>query len=156
MRISVVHACGVFVCLSAAIAGNILGEIDGSGRNRAARSIDEALILSAHQGDAEEMERLLDNGADPNAINVLGEHVISLAAEAPVTSRTNAMLTTGECICIARRRSYAPMIKLLLRRGARTDVRNRFGLSPVDQASSMDEPEITSVLRRLPQPAVVK
>jgi len=98
--------------------------------------------------DAPTVERLLNEGANANAQDESGQHAISLAAEAPITCTINGMSTSGYCHTIEKHRGYEEIVSALVEHGARVNVKNHQGWSPLQQAMSFEEAKAVALLKK--------
>ena len=108
-------------------------------RKVADASLDKDLLSAVRKGDSEKVSSLLAKGANANAQDSKGQYAISLAAEAPLSSRTNGMGLNGVCCTIIRHRGYQESVTALVKAGAMVNVRNSEGITPLQQAQSSEE-----------------
>jgi ankyrin repeat protein len=107
---------------------------------------DNALLLAVREGNSTKVKSLLADGAASNARDADGQTALSVAAESPVTCTISGMGTDGQCHYIEKHRGYAEVVAALVKHGAEVNVRNRDGITPLQQAQSFDEAETVRLL----------
>ncbi|XP_052563459.1 uncharacterized protein LOC120416910 [Culex pipiens pallens] len=93
-----------------------------------ASKVNRLLMFAVERADHREIERLLQNGADPNYYN-------SCAANGKCTPLHVAIVVADPVA-----------VRMLLRKGANRDTTNNKGLSPLDMAQLLEYSEIASLL----------
>jgi len=88
------------------------------------KDIDQQLLKAVEEGDVEQVEQLLDNGADPNIINEL--------------SKTQFVWATEDV--------QKKIIQMLLDHGADPNIADEFGKTPLNQAVEEGNTDIIQML----------
>ncbi|KAL1857082.1 hypothetical protein Daus18300_010425 [Diaporthe australafricana] len=102
---------------------------------------DLALVVAAWHGNVEALRVLLDEGGEAFGIDVIPQ------AEDPDWARQEGW---GTALHGAAAKGEMACVEFLLRRGARTDVRNGAGLTPEQTAEHFEHKECADALRRSP------
>lgn len=112
------------------------------------QAVNAALREAARKGDTAEVRSNLAQGADPNERDPWGETALNIAAESPVTHIINGMGSDGVCHRIEKHRGYSEIVPLLVKHGAAVNVKNREGVTPLQQAESFDDAATVQLLRK--------
>ena len=104
------------------------------------------LIDAIKAGDVIQVKKLLDQGCDPNIADKNGQAAILLVNDAPptkVTPQPNEVEHEG---AINRYQNHEAIIRQLVGHGAKVNVRNAEGLTPLLQAQARNEQELADFL----------
>lgn len=113
----------------------------------------ETMLFDAiRSGRIKNVRFLLDQGADPNAVNVAGEHAISLAVTEDVQTldlliqqgaKPNVAPTSWDTpLNKAAKMGYKAAMEMLLDEGADTEITNCYGITPIQEAAARHHEEI--------------
>ena len=110
--------------------------------------IDASLIAAVRAGDSAQVRVALDRGANPNVRDSNGDPVITLAAQAPISSVVYGMLTTGGCQRYEHHKGFKETVAELIRHGANPNVMDHKGFTPLQYAARFDEGGAYTLLQR--------
>ena len=131
-------------CSLLAILGLMTMNINCS-NNRARRS-DPALIVAIKAGDSQKVASLLAQGSDPNMTNSMGQPVILLVTQAPVVATLHGLTTNGGSQIINKYKHHADIVRLLIDNGAKLNVQNADGWTPLWQAKASEETDLVDFM----------
>ena len=120
--------------------------LNASCTSRKIKSFDPALIASIEAGDAQKLETLLAQGADPNMTDSTGQPAITLVTKAPVALMEFGELRSGGSQQVVKYRHHAQVVILLVQYGANVNVKNVEGWTPLMQAKAAEETELVTFL----------
>ncbi|XP_053149059.1 cyclin-dependent kinase 4 inhibitor B-like [Hemicordylus capensis] len=131
--------------------------MDPSGHNNIAHQMANA----AARGDLENVRRLLDCGADPNAVNFFGRtpiqvmmmgspRVVELLLQRGADPNRPDPATGTLPAHDAAREGFLDTLQVLHEGGARFDLRDRWGCLPLDLAEENGHSHVANYLRGLP------
>jgi len=105
-----------------------------------------ALIGAIKAGDVQKVQALLEQGSDPNMTDSAGRPAITLIAQAPVVGRMHGMPTHGPEQQIDKHKNHREIVTLLVQHGAKVNVKDADGWTPLMQAKACEETELVSFL----------
>ncbi|KAG8130502.1 hypothetical protein E2320_017077 [Naja naja] len=123
------------------------------------RTPSDRLSRAAAEGNLADLRRLLDDGADPNGLNVYGRSAIQVMKLG--TPRVAALLlergadpnvpdpSTGSLpVHDAAREGFLDTLQVLVSGGARLDLPNYYGRLPLDEAVESGQSQVVHFLAR--------
>lgn len=123
---------------------------------RLATALDRDLLQAAARGDAVALKAALAQGAQANAVDELGRTALLLVAGTGDLESARLLLRAGAepdgrdgpltPLGAAALRGHAPMVRLLLARGARVDAAAPQGLTPLQHAVKLNHLAVAELL----------
>lgn len=123
---------------------------------RLASPLDRELLQAAARGDANAVKAALAQGAQANAVDELGRTALLLAATDGDLEAARVLLRAGADVQgrdgpftplgAAALRGHAPMVRLLLARGAAVDASAPQGLTPLQHAVKLNHLAVAELL----------
>lgn len=132
---------------------------DACARGRGEDDPDEMLLFEAvERGDLQSIQRLLDEGVSPDAVDLANDNPLMAAVREGQLEAARLLLDRGawvdsididdrySTLTLAVVRGDVPMVRLLLSRGAQTQVLDEYGFTPLGRAAEGGMMEIVQML----------